>query len=96
MSALVVPNLHDATLINLHFDWGLGECVLRFAGSPYGPKEPFSLCWSHVTDFRISHRLNWGPSGSVLELTQSGTDLWIIQMQSGDMIEIAGRLSVGR
>ena len=96
MSALVVPNLHDATLIDLHFDWALGECVLRFAGSPYGPKGSFSLCWSDVRDFRISHRLEWGPSVSVLEMTQSGVDLWIIEMQTGDRIEIAGRLSVGR
>jgi hypothetical protein len=96
MSAPVVPNLHDATLIDLHFDWSLGECVLRFAGSPFGPKGPFSLCWSDVSDFRISHRLEWGPSVSVLEMTQSGADLWSIEMQSGDKIEIAGCLSVDR
>ena len=96
MSSLVVPNLHDATLIDLHFKWELGECVLRFGGSPFGPRGPCLLGWSDVSDFRLSRRVEWGPSVSVLEMVQSGMNAWVIEMQSGDKLEITGNLSVDR
>jgi hypothetical protein len=93
MSPPSVPNLHDATLIDLHFEWELGECVLRFAGSPFGPSGPFQLRWADVSDFRLSRRFDWGPSVSVMKLVQSGTNAWVIEMQTGDKIVITGTLA---
>jgi hypothetical protein len=93
MSSPVVPNLHDATLIDIRFEWELGECVLRFAGSPFGPRGPFQLRWSEVSDFRLSRRLEWGPSVSVMGMVKSGTNAWVVEMQTGDKIEITGTLA---
>jgi len=54
------------------------------------------LGWSDVSDFRLSRRVEWGPSVSVLEMVQSGMNAWVIEMQSGDKLEITGNLSVDR
>ena len=85
-----IPDLHDATLISARFDWDAGSLELSFAGSPYGPRSPFTLTWSNVVEFRTTRNEPWGPSSSILEMNESGSDTWIVRLQSGDEMIIRG------
>ena len=93
MTSIALPDLHDATLTDVHFYWAQGVCVVSFAGSPNGPTGPFSLAWANVTDLQLPRRMEWGPSVSVSNLTEVGPDHWVLEMQSGDELVLRGKLS---
>lgn len=87
---MTIPNLHDATLVSIELDWTEGRARLHFAGSPYGHRGPFSICWRLVSEFQATRNEPWGPSVSVLEVQEPEPGLWLVVMQSGDEIRIRG------
>ena len=93
MTSNDLPNLHDATLLEVRFDWASGECVAFFKGSPFGQRGPFQIAWSGVTDVHLPRRLDWGPSVSVMRASELDAGVWVLEMQSGDKLTIRGQLS---
>jgi len=86
MSEMVLQ-LHDATLLEIHFDWALGVCVAKFLGGPSFPG-CLSLTWTNVEEIVVPRKYEWGESVSVLDAILHGSDRYEIQMQSGDLIAI--------
>ena len=80
-------DLHDATLVSIHFDWEARTCRLEFAGAP-SRLEPFCLTLSGVTEVVVPATQPWGPSGSVLAAKQLAGGGIAIEMQSGDTITV--------
>jgi hypothetical protein len=88
-----IPNLHDATLLDLSLQWGkTSTLIARFQGG-HG-----QLIVLTVLDVKLLHcpRENpWGPSVSVNDVSStpgSGADLHriAIEIQSGDTILVEG------
>jgi len=84
---LSATDLHDATLVSVHFDWQGRTCRLDFAGAP-SQLEPFSLTLSGVTQVSVPAVHPWGPSCSVLAAKQLAGGGLAIEMQSGDTITV--------
>lgn len=84
----LLPDLHDATLVSVEFEWASGSCVAAFAGSPFGPKGSFRLRWKNVTELHIPRLQGWGPSVSVLSASESSPGNFELQLQSGDLITL--------
>lgn len=86
-----IPNLHDATLKSIAFDWPTATIRLSFQ-TGIDISDVLTVVAQDVTDLRCPRVLPWGPSNSVNEVTldpQQG--LLAIEMQSGDVIQIACR-----
>jgi hypothetical protein len=83
----VFKKLHDATLLNVAFDWTRGSCVAEFAGAPALPS-PFRIAWAAVSDLHIPRLLAWGPSVSVLEIAEPSPGHYELHLQSGDVISL--------
>jgi hypothetical protein len=83
-------SLHDATLISLGPEWRDGR-VRSTVRSADGVR---TVEFAGVEDLRLSHRLPWGPSEQIDDVSLENLPPGIrvrIQMQSGDTIEIACR-----
>jgi len=76
-------NLHDATLINIEFDWVNALTLVSF--KLY--RENVVIKFSDCTRVSISHEVPWGQSVSVNAISQDGK-MFKIEMQSGDTISI--------
>lgn len=85
--SLEIHQLHDATLLALHFDWARRECTFEFAGAP-SLLEPFIVTFSDVTELVIPATEAWGSSASVLEVLDQGAGRYDFVMQSGDTIRV--------
>jgi hypothetical protein len=88
VSSDVLTSLHDATLVSITLNWANGSCVAQFAGSPSGPRGPFQVCWTNVTELRIPRTQEWGPSVSVLSASEPSSGNFELQLQSGDLITL--------
>jgi hypothetical protein len=83
-------NLHDATLLSVHFDWvaRLVHCELRPVSDN---SQTLNLFFEGVRDAHIPAMYPWGKSGSVNTVSQrkqvDGVE-FNIEMQSGDVIRI--------
>jgi hypothetical protein len=90
MDAPTLPNLHDATLVDVRVDWQKGTASLEFATVWNGT---VTLRAIGLRELRIAREEPWGPSVSVnaSEFVPSavpdGLDLRI-EMQSGDDIRL--------
>jgi hypothetical protein len=88
---LSLPELRDATLINISLEWAAGVALVTFRFHGFGgmvveAKDLFEL--------KCPRLLPWGPSNSVnsAELkTLLGSQCLTIEMQSGDVLEISCR-----
>ncbi|MBD8656300.1 hypothetical protein IFT68_11800 [Oxalobacteraceae sp. CFBP 13730] len=83
--------MHDWTLVSLAFDWK-GACVILALLNP--KSEAVSLTAENVVRLLVPKQDEWGRSVSVNEVTgptrqADGTETLQIEMQSGDVIEIA-------
>ena|SRR5437868_13397383 len=82
--------LHDALLRSVTLAWERKVCqldLLAFAQSG-GSATPHVLEFCGVTSLVIPHNEPWGPSSSINSVSCS-RGLFRIEMQSGDIIELA-------
>jgi hypothetical protein len=82
-----LSDLHDATLLSLHFDWKSRTCHVEFEGAP-GHPAPFTFIFTDVQELMVPASLPWGPSVSVLEATELPDGGVVLEMQSGDRISV--------
>lgn len=87
-----MESMHDWTLVNITFDWEGARVtvVLR------SPKQQRVLLADGVMDLKVPKVNAWGPSSSVNGTSETiadatGTRQLKIEMQTGDVIEIAAR-----
>jgi hypothetical protein len=87
-----LPNLHDATLNTVNFDWSRGVVSFAFKVD-IGVSSIIEA--TGVTELKCPRLLPWGPSDSVnstaVEAFGDGQRL-IIKMQSGDVLEVCCRV----
>lgn len=82
---------HDWTLLGLHFEWGSRNVKIDVL-TPGGSRKIEGRSVVHIS---VPAELTWGPSSSILNLEvvkrlgSENLDL-LIQMQSGDLIQIIG------
>src|SRR5689334_9678377 len=86
-------NLHDATLLDVSLAWESGECRMRFRGGPHHPGD-IVLLFSELRELVLPREASWGPSVSVLKLTEPTPGTWLLHMQSGDTICIKAQSAV--
>jgi hypothetical protein len=87
-----LPDLHDATLKRVDFEWDSATVRLLFKT---GPDSSMTIIEADgVTRLKCPRLLPWGPSNSVnstaLEMSNDGQIL-MIEMQSGDTLEVCFR-----
>jgi hypothetical protein len=88
-----LPDLHDATLQTVNFEWDCAKLRLTFK-TGIEPSDTAVIEALGVTDLKCPHLSPWGPSNSVNTATlDAKTDkkLLIIEMQSGDVLQIASQ-----
>ncbi|MBH0074815.1 hypothetical protein I6F48_04450 [Pseudoalteromonas sp. SWYJ118] len=76
-------NLHDATLINIEFDWVNALTIVSLKLH----RENVVIKFSDCTNVCIPHENSWGQSASVNTTSQDG-NTFKIEMQSGDTISV--------
>jgi hypothetical protein len=76
-------NLHDATIINIEFDWANALALVSFKLH----LEKVVIRFSDCTNVSIPHENPWGQSASVNATSQDGNE-FKIEMQSGDIISV--------
>lgn len=84
---VALNQLHDATLVSIHFDWATRRCIFEFRGVPSLP-QTFSLIFLEVSQLSIPAELPWGRSVSVLTACESRIGCFEFEMQSGDVIVV--------
>ena len=85
--SLKFEQLHDASLVAIHFDWLAKTCTFSFQGAPT-LLHAFTLTFSGVTEVSIPSSAPWGVSVSVLEAKDCGSGKYELTMQSGDTISV--------
>lgn len=86
------PSLHDASLLEVRFDWVAGEVALRFRTA--GPVEVV-LAVTEVSALLAPRGEAWGRSASVLttRFIDDDPDLGlVVEMQSGDALVVSGKV----
>jgi hypothetical protein len=85
-----LPDLHDATLKSVNFEWETAIARLRFK-TGVAVSEVAVVEAEGVTSLECPRLLPWGPSNSVnttaVEELADG-QLLTVEMQSGDVLEI--------
>lgn len=84
--------LHDAILRRVELAWAEKCCrvYLEASAVPGRPAAPHVLEFRGVSLLRVPHSEQWGPSTFINQARGSPLDGFEIEMQSGDVIEIAG------
>jgi hypothetical protein len=77
--------LHDATLVDVHFEWAEGRCTMTLRHSELSN---CCLTFTGVSNLSVPRAQSWGPSRSINAAYQRNTGQYEIEMQSGDLIEI--------
>jgi hypothetical protein len=82
--------LHDALLKSVEIDWEKKTCRIEVAAfvEANAWATPHQLLFSGVTSLSVPHEEPWGPSSSV-NATSQDNNRFQIEMQSGDIIEVA-------
>jgi hypothetical protein len=81
-------DLHDATLIDMHFDWGSGVLRISFATGLVGMPR-VQLMLENVYAAKFYREFPWGSSVSInkIDITETnGRKRCEIEMQSGDTL----------
>ena len=88
--SFLFESLHDATLVSTEFIWQTGSVniLLRTSTNP-----DFKLRVTEVKAFQVTRNFDWGPSEQLNDIKIS-EELVSIEMQSGDIIQIQGRISI--
>ena len=82
--------LHDATLIRLCLDWRQRTCTAEINAVVSTQLDTVShlLMWAGVREARIPQDEPWGPSVYINAARFEAPNLYLIEMQSGDLIAI--------
>jgi hypothetical protein len=75
--------LHDATLIDINFNWLKSVTTVKFKKHD----GIYSIQFSSCTNLSIPHECSWGESNSINSFSNKGC-VYKIEMQSGDLIVI--------
>jgi len=75
---------HDGTFVSVALDWEAAECTVLIRLHD-GVK---TLHWRNVTRLALTKTQPWGPSSSVNSLTQYSGRSYVLELQSGDLLEI--------
>ena len=76
--------LHDGTFVSVALDWDAAQCTVLIRLRD-GVK---TLLWRNVTRIAVTKTQPWGPASSVNSLTQSSGRSYVLELQSGDLLEI--------
>lgn len=63
-----IDQLHDATLLNLKFDWGEKKARICFQKFLKGQMEEVQINFETVEKLEMTHTSPWGESNSVNEV----------------------------
>ncbi|MBC5765867.1 hypothetical protein [Ramlibacter albus] len=85
MTLAVLP-LSDAYLVDVLFDWGNSRATFTFHPDEL---ELHVLIFEGVSELHVPCQRPWGPSAQLVAANQQGTNLFEIELQSGDTIRIA-------
>jgi hypothetical protein len=85
--SLPLEQLHDASLVGIHFDWTSRTCHFEFTGAPR-PLERFTLTFIGVTERVIPASRAWGSSVTIFSAQLVGAGRYEFAMQSGDTITV--------
>jgi hypothetical protein len=77
--------LHDATLVDVHFEWAEGKCTMTLRHSELSNCR---LTFTGVSKLILPRAQPWGPSQSINAAYMRNTGQYEIEMQSGDLIQI--------
>jgi hypothetical protein len=77
--------LHDATLVDVHFEWAQGACTMTVRRSVL---QNCFLKFTGVSQLSLPRARPWGPSQSINAAYMRNTGQYEIEMQSGDRIHI--------
>ena len=82
--------LHDAVLSRLVVDWARAACVLELHAftRPEEDARPCELRFARVTRLEVAHASPWGESASVHHGRHEKRDVYVLEMQSGDVIRL--------
>lgn len=85
--------MHDWTLVSLVIDWFKGMLTITFRNSN---SDEVSLLAHGLADLKIPKKEEWGESVSVNEvegliILENGNHYLVIEMQSGDKIELEAK-----
>ena len=77
-------DLHDGIFVGLELDWAPAECratIRRHDGDTV-------LRWRGVTSVQLTQLNPWGPSASVNSLEQVSDSRYVLELQSGDALQV--------
>lgn len=82
--------LHDAVLREVVVDWAARKCCMRVYAFVKQDESavPCTLIWGGVKHVDIPIRMPWGPSVHINSQRLTASELYSIEVQSGDMIVI--------
>lgn len=86
-------NFHDATLIDITYNWKQKQAscsLLAFLNGTNSDAIPCQIQFSDVTSLQIPHQSPWGESDTVATISQKEQTV-TIEMQSGDNIIITAK-----
>jgi hypothetical protein len=86
--------LHDAVLHELRVDWSGRTCTIyvRAFLSPEREAEPCRIRCSSLRSITVPHRAPWGESLHINGQRRAPDGRYLIEVQSGDVIEIDAEL----
>jgi hypothetical protein len=90
MSTFTSLPLHDAVLHSVRIEWKVGECILDLAAffEPGQEAEPCQLVFRGIRNVTIPRAEPWGPSIFINKILQPSSNVFQVEMQSGDVLEI--------
>lgn len=78
--------LHDAVLIAVHLAWESGACVMTIRHTELAD---CTLTFTGVSNVALSRTQPWGTSQSINSAAQRNKGQYVIEMQSGDCVNVA-------
>jgi hypothetical protein len=82
--------LHDAILREVRVDWGRRTCTIHLHAflSPDRDAEPCRIQGTSVRAVSVPHRSPWGESIFINRQSRAPDGRYLIEVQSGDVLEI--------
>jgi hypothetical protein len=91
--------LHDAILEGISIQWDRSRCILTVAAfvTRGEPAQPCVLTFDRISRVVVPHEEPWGRSGHIYGQRSGADGMYVIEMQSGDEIQItAGSFDFAR
>jgi hypothetical protein len=83
--------LHDAILHELRLNWQQGICIATISAFMQPEQHAINkqIIWYKVTETSLSHHSPWGESQYINAAHFKPPNIFILEMQSGDKIQIS-------